>query len=349
MSCYLGFQPTDKPNYFFVSYNSEDLDRVGPIAQRLFHSNVPLWYDFGLEYGEKWESQISGRIKDSQALILFFTKGILTKNNSYVRKEYEMATKYFDRKVYVVMLDEIANRDVPFEKVPWWIDVQEHQSIAAAGVTDLDTVVNKILEAIGMQSHEEKMSLLIRNYKALYDEGRHEAAERYLAEYLRGNALADRARLMANIVSGNVEKVSLSEAGEAITGRLETPLRDHTGEKVSIFVKGSRLKLGELSFTFGNSCVCHRGNRGDGHVISIWRGEENIHTIGGLVDAFNMQVYYDRMGDVIYICYCSTKEEMRGGELCEDTYWNVSILEDPTDTAVCTNLKWLVPWEYRQT
>ena len=68
MSCYLGFTPTADPNYYFVSYNSEDADRVGLIAQRLCRSDVPLWYDYGLEYGEKWEGQISGRLKDAQAV-----------------------------------------------------------------------------------------------------------------------------------------------------------------------------------------------------------------------------------------------------------------------------------------
>lgn len=345
MSCYLGFSPTDKPNYFFVSYNSEDIDRVGPIAQRVFRSNVPLWYDHGLEYGEKWELQITQRIKDCQAVILFFTKGILEKKNSYVRKEYEMATKYFDRKVYVVMLDAIENKDVPYDKVPWWIDLQERQSIVAAGVDDLDAIANRILKAIGMHSHEEKMNLLIQNYKELHEEGRHEDAERYLAEYLRGNALVDRGRLMASIVSGSIENISLVESCEIITGKLAEPLIDHMGQKVSFFFECSRLMLGQTCFTFGNSMVFHRGTRGDAHIINIWRGDENIYTIGGLVEAADMHIYYESIGDVIYICYHSVKEEMRGGELCEDIYWNVSILEDPMNTAVCTDLKWLVPWK----
>jgi hypothetical protein len=59
MSNYLGFEPCNKPNYYFVSYNSEDAERVGLIAQRLSHSNVPLWYDYGINYGEGWEAKIS--------------------------------------------------------------------------------------------------------------------------------------------------------------------------------------------------------------------------------------------------------------------------------------------------
>lgn len=74
MSEYLGFKPTTRPNYFFVSYNSEDCVRVGKVASQLFHADVPLWYDYGLEYGEKWETQISGKIKDTQAMLLFLQK-----------------------------------------------------------------------------------------------------------------------------------------------------------------------------------------------------------------------------------------------------------------------------------
>jgi len=73
MSEYLGFQPTDRPDYFFVSYNSGDKERVSALAKQLSYANVPLWYDYGLEYGEEWEKQISGKIKDAQAVLLFFT------------------------------------------------------------------------------------------------------------------------------------------------------------------------------------------------------------------------------------------------------------------------------------
>jgi spore maturation protein SpmB len=53
-----------------------------------------------------------------------------------VRKEYTMATEYFDKKVYVVILDQVEKREIPFDKVPFWIDIQEKQCINAIGITD---------------------------------------------------------------------------------------------------------------------------------------------------------------------------------------------------------------------
>ena len=149
MSNYLGFDPNECSEYYFVSYNNEDAARVGEIAGRLYQDRIPLWYDHGIEYGEKWETKISAKLARCKAVLLFFTKGILQKENSYVRKEYTMATEYFDKKVYVVILDKVEKREIPFDKVPFWIDIQEKQCINVIGITDAAAVAQKIKEAIG--------------------------------------------------------------------------------------------------------------------------------------------------------------------------------------------------------
>jgi hypothetical protein len=86
MSAYLGFQPTENPVYYFVSYNTEDSSRVGEIAKTMSYSGINLWYDHGIEYGDNWEITITEKIQNAQAIILFFSKGILQKNHSYVQK-----------------------------------------------------------------------------------------------------------------------------------------------------------------------------------------------------------------------------------------------------------------------
>ncbi|MBQ5328368.1 MAG: toll/interleukin-1 receptor domain-containing protein [Oscillospiraceae bacterium] len=148
MACYLGFQPTDEKDYYFISYNSEDVGKIGPIVQKLNDSAVPLWYDYGLEYGEKWEGQISGKIKDAKAIILFFTKGVLNKKESYVRKEYDMATKFYEKKVYVVLLDKINKADVPSDMVPWWMDVEYRHCIDAYESGNIENLCEEIKKAI---------------------------------------------------------------------------------------------------------------------------------------------------------------------------------------------------------
>jgi hypothetical protein len=82
MSNYLGFDPNECSDYYFVSYNNEDAARVGEIAMRLYQDRIPLWYDHGIEYGEKWETKISGKLAGCRAVLLFFTKGILQKESS---------------------------------------------------------------------------------------------------------------------------------------------------------------------------------------------------------------------------------------------------------------------------
>lgn len=74
-------------------------------------------------------------------MVLFFTRGIFLKQDSYVRKEYKMARQFFDKKVYVILLDDIKNTDVPVDMVPWWIDVRERQCLDISGDNDNDKIV----------------------------------------------------------------------------------------------------------------------------------------------------------------------------------------------------------------
>lgn len=153
MSNYLGFQPSGHPDYFFVSYNSEDANRVGPVTCVLSNAGIPLWYDYGLEYGEKWEARIAERICNSKAVILFFTKGILSKNNSFVQKEYRIASKGYKKKIYVVLMDDIDSRDVPYDKMVWWMDIMDLQCINAYAVPDISKTAEMISSAIGEELH----------------------------------------------------------------------------------------------------------------------------------------------------------------------------------------------------
>lgn len=106
MSRDLGFIATSALNYFFLSYNSEDYDRVGLLARKINDAEINLWYDHGLKYGDKWEQIICERIADSLGVVLFFTEGILIKEESYVEKEFAIAKK-MGKPVYVVLVDEI--------------------------------------------------------------------------------------------------------------------------------------------------------------------------------------------------------------------------------------------------
>ena len=102
------------------------------------------------------------------------------------------------------------------------------------------------------------------------------------------------------------------------------------------------LKIADTLFVAGNCCIFHRGNRGDAHVIHLWRGNERIFTIGGLVEACSMYMYYDAAEDLLYLIYMSEKESMVDGEFESTDYWSVAIIQDPNGDAVAKSFKFLL-------
>ncbi len=341
MSSYLGFTPSEKPNYYFVSYNSEDAARIGEIAQFLAHSNLPIWYDHGLEYGEKWEENISGKIKNSQAILLFFTKGILAKENSYVRKEYLMATQYFDKKVYVIMVDEIERKDIPDSKIPWWIDIQDKQSLSIVGIKDPAEAASFILSELGMKSHEDKMNKLIANYKALYDNGQQEEAEAFLLEYLHGISLKSKAELLADLLNNEMESWMYTPTVTPRDYDPEKPLLNHLGEDCKYFHECYSMTVGDCEFTVGNVFAFRRGNRGDAHLLHIWRNGERIFTCSGLIEAHKITVHFDKSDDIIYIGYRSVEEKQAENELEEIVHQNILTVENPCGDLLCNDFRFL--------
>ena len=348
MSTYLGFQPSQRPGYFFVSYNTEDAERITPIVTTLVHEDVPLWYDYGIEYGEKWAPQITEKLDRSQGVILFFTKGILTKENSYVRKEYRMAKEFLNKKVYIIMVDEIKNADIPINMLDWWIDITSEQSIPAYNRPWDEKFYIEIKKALGIETQEKKMNMLMENYLRLFSLGKTEEAEQYVSEYLLGKTLEEKAIFLAKVVAGKMNGVSIDSKYSEIAGYefKKSPWRERiTWEEI---IADKRNHMGELAypdpvclleinetlFVAGNCFLFHRGSYGDAHAIQLWRGNERIFAIGGLVEARFMHMYYDSSEDLLYLIFASDKETIVAGD-CESTgYWSVAIIQSPTGDAV---------------
>lgn len=334
MSAYLGFQPTKNSVYYFVSYNSEDAIRVGDIAKTMSYSGINLWYDHGIEYGDNWETTITEKIQNAQAIILFFTKGILQKNNSYVQKEYKMATQFYDKKVYIVMLDEIKNEEVPVEKVSWWIDINERQCIAGYQYADVPTLIEVVAHSLGIQTHEDKMNKIIGRYNELYHSGRIADAETCLSEYLHGVSLSGKVQLFLNIISGNLQNTKLVSPAKTIQGKLTKPLFTHMHQPKDDFFECKQISVHGDIFTVANDFLFHLGNRGDAHIIWIWKNDELIHTIGGLIDAINLQVFWDSRDDIIYISYDSQKANYE-----DDSFTSITTVENPDGQVICSDFK----------
>lgn len=134
MATNFGFNPVTEGKRYFISYKNEDAGKVAKIAFRLNEMGVPLWYDYGLEKGEIWYEQISKTIRDSEAVILFATKMLFSVDDTWVRKEFEVA-KMYHKKIYVVWLDDInpyVNPESVSDKLKsLFVDLNDLQGIKA--------------------------------------------------------------------------------------------------------------------------------------------------------------------------------------------------------------------------
>lgn len=148
----LGIPYTDKKPFYFVSYNSEDEKRVSSYVQELSKHDVFIWYDIGLKIGEEWEVEIAEKIDECHAVIMFLSKNIFAKGNSYVHKEFELAKEYSKKKVYVMMLDHIDKPDVPIRFRTWWTDVTKLQCINTFEFDSSEKCIEKLIENLGLKS-----------------------------------------------------------------------------------------------------------------------------------------------------------------------------------------------------
>ena len=148
MSQYLGFEPTNSKNYFFISYSSEDAERLTPVVKSL-SEKTPLWYDYGLPYGKNWHREITDRIEHAEAVILFLSKQVLAKgSDSYVYTEYTLAKNIFHKTIYVVQIEDIQKADIPNELLIWWIELERYQRIIADPRIKSESLAEQILHAV---------------------------------------------------------------------------------------------------------------------------------------------------------------------------------------------------------
>lgn len=123
MATDLGFWPSDSGEFFYISYCKIDAQKVAPFVSELDQNGLPMWYDYHLDYGTERDTSVAEHIRDCKAVIMFITEHIFSTEKPEMQREYEMAVDYYDKKVYIVFLDQIKNKNVPPELSEWWIDV----------------------------------------------------------------------------------------------------------------------------------------------------------------------------------------------------------------------------------
>ena len=156
MASNFGFAPSKKKGAYFISYNTEDAERIAPIVFDLHKSGLDIWYDGGLKHGgNKWDNQIAGKMMDCTAVIMFITEGIFKKPESYVKTEYEMAVDIYDKRIFVVMMDTIDRKvfrtEIGLNYAPWYTQLKQHHLV-------IDATAKGIRKAIFEDLRDEDMS-----------------------------------------------------------------------------------------------------------------------------------------------------------------------------------------------
>ena len=152
-----GFEPVTAPPYYFISYNSQDAARVSAICRELHSRGVPMWYDKGLLSGEKWERQITLQVKNCHEMILFVTKNLMARENPYVYKEFVFA-RQFNKKIHIVMLDEIRFEDVSDDLKGWFVDMKALQGVFVSDVSAPAEAADAMERLIGFVKKPEPVA-----------------------------------------------------------------------------------------------------------------------------------------------------------------------------------------------
>ena len=136
MAGYLGIEASDEKPYIFISYNTEDQERLCNIMQMLQKHPINIWYDNGIKRisDDGWKKQIALHIRDAEIVFFLISRGIFMKENSFVRKEYNLA-KTHRKKICIVLLDKIDARSIPADYDFWWEEVVRKQCIEAVKMT----------------------------------------------------------------------------------------------------------------------------------------------------------------------------------------------------------------------
>ena len=165
MSRNLGIKASNKGDFYFVSYNSEDEARVSEYVQLLSEHGVTLWYDDGIRKSKKWEEELADNLEKCKAVIMFVSKSIFAKQESYVRTEFNIAKNNFGKEIYIIHLDEVKPSDIPNRYTFWWASISDLQSFEAFRHKSVSSCVYEILDSLGIDGVEDEESSYTKDFK----------------------------------------------------------------------------------------------------------------------------------------------------------------------------------------
>ena len=93
-------------NHIFVSYKSEDVQRVARLAQALQRCGLEVWWDRYLSGGENWQAEIERALENTKCVIVIWTQASVGPAGDFVRDEAREGKR---RNILVpVKLDRVA-------------------------------------------------------------------------------------------------------------------------------------------------------------------------------------------------------------------------------------------------
>lgn len=325
MSSYLGIQPTERLDYYFVSYNNDDAERLTHLMQELLHFNIPLWYDYGLEYGEHWQQVIAERIRDCQGVLLFVTKSLIKKTLSYVRTEYEMAARYYDKPIYTILVDEVDKEEIPPAQLAWWIEINQKQTLHLKDFPSIESRMPQFVRMLKIEKNEDRTAALMKDYSRCIEEKNFKRAQGLLAEVLHGKELEAKAQIMLKLCN-----------------------RELSSACIDPHVLSETIAIRDLSFRAKGRSVWNAINSGDPCILEIYRDKDIIFTVGGLMEAWGGDFLYDEKEDLLYVIYSSSPTVRNDHPMSMKGFESVIIIEHPTKEAICHNYLHPTLLEYRK-
>ena len=125
---------------YYVSFGSDDSAKVSQVCREMKRRGIELLYDSGEVRDDKWPEYVSSMIERCQCVILFVTKGLMSRENRFVRNEYYFAEKA-GKKIYAVMLDDVKPDDVSEALKKWFSRISSLTCIRPApDATPAETV-----------------------------------------------------------------------------------------------------------------------------------------------------------------------------------------------------------------
>lgn len=342
MSRFLGVEANNVGLFYFISYSNVDSERVSQIIQTMQKYDIQVWYDGGILLGQKWAKEIADNIQNSEAVIMFISKNTFSNEETYVKKEYDIAI-IRNKPIYIVFLDALNPEDIPNGLIGWWIDIQGLQNLNVAEYQANDDLVLKICKDLNYSLDESEK---IKRLKAHFATLSKNEQERFVSEYF--NMIDE---------SGTFQTKATFFAQIQIIGMhgLKTQKKYNSPYFLFCDDASNKITISDTSF-MARSEVIYHPSWGNAEALHLFRNGERLLTIGGICDICDdekcTKLYYDARNDLLFISFISTplSEEQK---YMKDRNYNpldsisVAIVEHPLDNAICHCYRdiFLIDWQ----